>query len=120
MPPRCRSQGISDPHTPVAKKCRPKNSPRHHGSADLMPGRRPLASGALRVLGDHSGLRGKVFRVAYDALCEQFDLTSKLSRLEASRTAANWVHLCEATKALEQARLARETGKGARPSAQDI
>jgi hypothetical protein len=86
----------------------------------LMGGKRRLKAGAQRLLGDHSRLSGKVFRRCYDALGEEFDLSSRLLQLEASRVALAWVNLDAASQALETIRRARETGKGQRPTTRDV
>jgi hypothetical protein len=83
-------------------------------------GHKPLARGAVRVLGDHGGAAGRLFRVAYDALAETFPLTTKLLRLEASRAAAAWGRWVGAQRVLEAARREREQGKGRRPSARNL
>lgn len=85
-----------------------------------MAGRRPLKAGAHRLLGNHGGARGRAFRRAFDALAEEFDLATKLARLEASRVSAAWANLEASTQALEAARAARETGTGRRPSTRDV
>jgi hypothetical protein len=86
-----------------------------------MAGRRRLVGGAVRVLGDHSGIEGWIFRRAYDALVERFgSFDTKLLRLEASRTAAMWVNLELATKDLSAARRRRAKERGRRPGSRDI
>lgn len=73
---------------------------------------RTLKRGAVRMLGKrHDGPRGVIFRKAYDALADEFSIDASspmLLRLEASRAAAAWVNLVEATRELEAARVARE------------
>jgi hypothetical protein len=83
-------------------------------------GKGPLKAGAIRLLGSHGGVAGRAFRRAYDALAEEFDLSTRLARLEASRVAALWVNLEASTRALEAVRLARENGRGQRPTVRDV
>ena len=81
-----------------------------------MGGKRRLSAGAPRLLGSHSGSRGRSYRRSYSALAAEFDLTSPLAKLEAGRVAVAWTNLEAATESLEAARRAREEGRGRRPS----
>jgi hypothetical protein len=75
----------------------------------------------VRLLGTHEGLQGRAFRRGYDALVERFGpFESKLLRLEASRVAAAWANLEDATRALADARRRRATGRGRRPASRDV
>lgn len=85
-----------------------------------MGGRRRLKAGAVRLLGHHDGVTGRAFRRAYDAFSLEFDISSPLLRLEASRAAVAWANLEIATRALELARRKRATGAGRRPGARDL
>ena len=85
-----------------------------------MGGRRPLKAGAVRLLGTHDGLSGRAFRRGYDALAHAFDLSQPLARLEAGRAAVAWANFEAATRALADARRARERGTGRRPSAHAV
>jgi len=64
--------------------------------------------------------RGALSGAASNALAEQFDLGSKLARLEASRVAAAWTNFEAATRALDAIRRVRASGRGRRPSARDV
>jgi hypothetical protein len=83
-------------------------------------GKKPLARGAVRVLGYHGGATGRLFRVAFDALAETFSLTTPFLKLEASRAAAAWVRWVAAQRALAAAQRERAHGKGRRPGAREI
>lgn len=84
-----------------------------------MGGRRRLKANAPRLLGQHDGRDGRVYRRAYDALESEFGpFRSQLQRNEAGRVAATWLNLQVSTQALAAARRTRERGKGRRPSAQ--
>ena len=85
-----------------------------------MGGRRALKGGAPRLLGRQDGLEGRVYRRAYDALEAEYGPFSALARLEAGRVALLWVQLQAASHALMQAQRARRTGKGRRPSVQQV
>ena len=86
-----------------------------------MAGRRRLVGGAVRVLGDHSGIEGWIFRRAYDALVERFGaFETKLLRLEASRVAVLWLNLELATRDLSAARRRRAKERGRRPGSRDV
>jgi hypothetical protein len=85
-----------------------------------MGGRRRLSAGAPRLLGSHSGARGRAYRRAFNALVAEFDLASALARLEAGRVAVAWVNLEASSESLEAARRAREEGRGRRPSPRTI
>jgi hypothetical protein len=86
-----------------------------------MGGRRRLKGGAVRVLGTHEGLEGRMFRRGYDALVERFgSFETKLLRLEASRVAAAWVNLEIATRELMAARRRRSKERGRRPGSRDV
>jgi hypothetical protein len=85
-----------------------------------MSGKRPLAGGGLRVMGNHRGWRGKAFGAHYRALAETFDLSSSLARHEASRTASRWVAWLSSRGVLEEAERQRATGKGRRPGTREL
>jgi hypothetical protein len=86
-----------------------------------MAGKKQLVRGAVRILGNHHGKEGKIFRVAFDALVERYgEFGTQLLRLEASRVAALWVHLAIATRELSVARGRRTKERGRRPGARDV
>ena len=85
-----------------------------------MGGRGRLGGGAPRLLGRHDGARGRAYRRAFNALAEEFDLTSPLAKLEAGRVAVAWVNLEASSESLELARKAREAGRGRRPSSRTL
>ena len=86
-----------------------------------MAGKRQLVRGAVRMLGNHHGLDGKIFRRAYDALVERYGQPeTRLLRLEASRVAALWVNLELATRELSTARHRRAKERGRRPGSRDV
>ena len=85
-----------------------------------MGGRKPLQRGARRLLGHHGNVEGRSFRACYDALLGELGPFSVLQAMEASRVAANWVALEQATKAHALARQKRVSGRGKKPSARDV
>jgi hypothetical protein len=74
----------------------------------------------VRVLGYHGGATGTAFRRYFDALGQEFDLSTPLLRLEASRAAAAGALYEVATRTLVTAQRKRETGRGRRISQQQI
>jgi hypothetical protein len=108
-------RAVEDARNPVAEARRGIRA-----EAVLMGGKRRLKGGAARLRGRHDGLAGRAFRRSYDALAEEFDLSSPLARLEASRVAAAWVNVAASTRALEVARRARANGRGRRPGSRDL
>ncbi len=85
-----------------------------------MGGRRPLKGGAPRLLGRHDGLEGWAYRRAFDAMAEEFTLSTPLLQFEAGRVAALRVQLEAATRALMAAQRARRIGRGRRPNVQQL
>jgi hypothetical protein len=85
-----------------------------------MSGRRPLKGGAARLLGNHDGAVGKTFRRCYDALEGELGPFTPLGRLEASRVAARFVEMQDATRALTAAQARRADGRGRRPGSREI
>ena len=85
-----------------------------------MGGRRGLRAGAPRLLGKHDGTRGRAYRRCYAALAEQFDLSSRLAKLEAGRVAVAWVSFEDATKTLEAARRGLEGKRRERGAARSL
>jgi hypothetical protein len=75
----------------------------------------------VRLLDRYDDEAGRAASRALAALDEELGpFTSKLLRLEASRTALAWSNLELASRALAAARRIRATGKGPRPSLADI
>ena len=87
-----------------------------------MGGRSPLSAGQPRVLGRHDGWQGAIFRRAWRALVAEFGLppSGSLLHLEMGRVAGLYVTQEAATRRLADARRARATGRGRRPSESEI
>jgi hypothetical protein len=87
-----------------------------------MGGRGRLTAGQPRALGRHDGLEGAVFRRAWASLVGEFGQPEprSLLRLEMARAAVACVNFEVATRALVDARRAREKGRGRRPSPRAI
>jgi hypothetical protein len=69
------------------------------------------------MLAYHGGPDGALFRRLYAALeAECGPFTSDLLRIEASRAAADFVHMAASSRSRSDARRKAETGKGRRPS----
>lgn len=83
-----------------------------------MGGRSRLSAGMPRVLGKHDGWQGAIFRRGWRALVAEFGppLPGSLFRLEMGRVAALYVTQECATRRLAEARQARASGRGRRPS----
>jgi hypothetical protein len=83
-----------------------------------MAHRHRLKGGLPRALGRHDGAQGRAYRRFYAALAQEFGpfASESFLALAAGRVARLWLELDAAALALAEARRARQTGKGRRPS----
>lgn len=85
-------------------------------------GSKPLRGGKPRLLGDHSGRRGRLYDRKFKALAQEYALDGELRawRDDLGAVSVLWVEWVQTTRDLETARRARERGRGRRPSASAI
>lgn len=85
-----------------------------------MAGRRRLSAGMPRLLGNHAGHLGRVYRREWAMLAETFDLSGALARRLAGLVCVGSVALDASTQALVAAQRARTQGRGRRPSVTEL
>jgi hypothetical protein len=80
-----------------------------------------LRSGLPRLLPDHRGIEGRLYRESYRALIAEFGApASDLDRLELARVAALSAQAQLAMRALLSGTQTRRVGKGRKPNARQI
>jgi hypothetical protein len=86
-----------------------------------MPRNRRLKGLLPRLLSDHRGIEGKVYRSFYESLQARYGpFADEVTRFEAGRVAVARLQLERSTVELTKAQGARRCGKGRKPNVQQV